>query len=190
VLRTRGDFLSYFGNTDAIALYQRSEALDPLRVRNAVNRASMQFNLGRFDDAIASTRRFLAMNAGDAVALNLLSSALLAKGRPAEALRVIAGLPADDAFRLTIDAAATAGIDRAASNRALAALVGKYGTNAQYQIAEVHAWRREPDLAFAALQQALNGLDPGLIAFKTDPLLAPIHGDPRYGEWLRKIGFP
>lgn len=189
VLRTRGDFLSLFGNAEAITLYQRSEALDPLRTRNAANRADMQFNLGRFDDAIASARGFLAQNAGDPGASKSLGFSLLARGRPAEALRAVGAIDPDDYGRLTIVAAANATIDRPASDRALSTLVLKYGDVAQYQIAEVHAWRREPDLAFAAIQRAWDGLDPGLIQFKTDPMLAPIRSDPRYGDWLRKIGF-
>ncbi len=190
VLRTRGNFLSLFGNAEAITLYQRSEALDPLRTRNAVDRADMQFNLGRFDDAISSARGFLAGNAGDSRTSKTLGFALLAIGRPAEALRAVGAIDPDDFGRLTIVAAANATIDRPASDRALATLISKYGDVAQYQIAEVHAWRREPDQAFAAIHRAWDGLDPGLIQLKTDPLLAPIRSDPRFGEWLRKIGFP
>ncbi|WP_179640811.1 TIR domain-containing protein [Sphingomonas guangdongensis] len=189
VLRTRGDFLAQFGDSEAINLYQRSEALDPLRARNAVNRASMQNYLARFDDAIASAQSFLAEHAGDPQGSAALATALLAKGRAGEALQALAVLTADDPFRLTLEAAAYSATDRTASNRSLAALTEKYGYNAQYQIAQVHAWRREPDLAFAAIGRAWHGLDPGLNGFKTDPLLAPIRSDPRYGEWLRRIGF-
>ena len=50
--------------------------------------------------------------------------------------------------------------------------------------------RREPELAFEAIARAWDGLDPGLIGLKIDPLFAPIRPDPRFGEWLPKIGFP
>ena len=190
VLRSRGDFLSLFGNAEAIALYRRAEALDPLRPRNPITRASMQLNLGRFDDAIASARAGLVRFPHDSVALGILGQALLAKGQPGEAMKVAALVAPDDPNRPWLEALATAASDRAASDRALATLVGKYSDYAQYQIAEVHAWRREPDLAFAAIARAWDGLDPGLFTFKTDPLFAPIRPDPRFGEWLRKIGFP
>jgi hypothetical protein len=85
-----------------------------------------------------------------------------------------------------------AGSDRAISDRALGTLTAKYDEFVEYQIAEVHAWRRKPDLALAlvlaAIQRAWDGLDPGLTGLKTDPLFAPIRFDLRYGEWLRKIG--
>ncbi len=190
VLRKMGDFLSLLGDERAIDFYRRSEALDPLRPRNAINRAYMQLSLGRFDDAIASTRAGLVRFPNDSSALAALAQALLAQGQPGEALKAAALAPADDPYRLVIEAAAKAATDRAASDRALATLVEKYGYGAQYQIAEVHAWRREPDLAFAAIARAWDGLDPGLAILKTDPLLAPLRPDPRFGEWLRKIGFP
>jgi tetratricopeptide (TPR) repeat protein len=190
VLRTRGNLLGQLGDDQAIALYQRAEALDPLRPRNAINRADMQYYLGRFDDAIASAQSGLARFPDDPRALNSLALALLAKGEPGEALKAAAPLPADSYPRLVIEAAAAATTDRASSDRALATLVAKYSDSAQYQIAEVHSWRREPDLAFAAIARAWDGLDPGLASLKTDPLLAPIRTDPRFGEWVRKIGFP
>lgn len=189
VLRKMGDSVCLLGDDRAVAFYGRSEALDPLRPRNAIDRAYMQLSLGRFDDAIASARAGLARFPNDPQALATLGTALLAEGKPGEALKIAALAPADDPYRLVIEAAAKAATDRAASDRALATLVEKYGQIAQYQIAEVHAWRREPDLAFAAIARAWDGLDPGLVGFKTDPLLAPIRPDPRFGEWLRKIGF-
>ncbi len=77
-----------------------------------------------------------------------------------------------------------------APDRALAELVRLYGDASQYQIAEVYAQRRAPDLAFAAIARAWDLGDPGLMDFKADPLLAPLRSDPRFATWLRKIGFP
>jgi tetratricopeptide (TPR) repeat protein len=190
VLRNRGVLLGSLGDPEGLVLFQHAEALDPLRPRNPLERANTELNLQRYDDAIASARTYLATKPGDPQGTFVLATALLAKGRSGEALRAVAATASDDPFVLPIVAAATAATDRAASDRALATLAAKYGSNAQYQIAEVHAWRRQPDLAFAAIARAWDGLDPGLLGVKTDPLLAPIRTDPRYGEWLRKIGFP
>lgn len=189
VLRKTANFLARQGDEKAIALYQRLEALDPLRARNPISRATMQVSLGRYDDAIASARTGLVRFPDDPSALYVLAQAQLAKGQSVEAVKATELLPADDPFRWAYAAAATAANDRAASDRALATLIAKYSYNSQYQIAEAHAWRREPDLAFAAIARAWDGLDPGLASLKTDPLLAPIRPDPRFGEWLRKIGF-
>jgi hypothetical protein len=96
----------------------------------------------------------------------------------------------DEYQRPFLEAVALARIDRTRSDRALATLVSNYREDGQYQIAAAHAWRREPELAFAAIARAWDRIDPGLILFKTDPFLASIRPDLRYGEWLRKIGFP
>jgi hypothetical protein len=48
-----------------------------------------------------------------------------------------------------------------------------------YQIAQVHASRREPDAAFEWLDRAYTQGDPGLSYMKPEPLFRPLHGDPR-----------
>jgi hypothetical protein len=104
-------------------------------------------------------------------------------------MKAVAPLEPDDYARLTVSAIATAA-DRGASDRTLAKLARLYSDSSQYQIAEVHAQRREPELAFAAIARAWDLVDPGLLGLKTDPLLAPLRPDPRFAMWLRKIGFP
>ena len=189
VLRRTSLFLAQLGDARAIQLFQRADALDPIRPRVGIGRAALQSSLGNVDNTIAQARAGLATDPNDALGLQMLGYALVAKGQPEEAMTTAALLPSDDVFRLTIEAAAAAGTDRAASDRLLAKVRAIHGDSAQYQIAQIHAWRREPDLAFAAIQRAWDGLDPGLIGLKTDPLLAPIRSDPRFSGWLRKIGF-
>ena len=189
VLRDKASFDARMTGSDAaIALVRRAIALDPLRRNNQGWLGSVLLKCGRIDDAIAAFRAALAEMPGSPVTLNVLAIALLAKGQRDEARRIVATLAPDGWQRLTIDAIATATIDRAASDRALAALAALDGT--QYQVAQVHAQRREPDAAFAAIARAWDMSDPGLSDFKTDPLLMPLRSDPRFGEWLRKIGFP
>ena len=190
VLRTKGGFDSLMGNEDAIALCRRAQALDPLRPRNPLILANACLNVGRYDDALSFAQAGLARFPGDIEALVTLTQALLAKGQPGEAMKAAAQVPPDGYARPFLESVATAATDRAASDRACATLIEKFSDVAQYQIAAAHAWRHEPDLAFAAIARAWDGLDPGLLQLKTDPLLGPLRLDPRYGQWLRKIGFP
>lgn len=190
VLRTKSGFDSLMGDDDAIALCQRAQTLDPLRPGNPLNLANVQLNLGHFDAAIAAAREGLVRFPNTAEALVTLVQALLAQGRSGEAIKAAVLVPPDNFDRPFLESVATAATDRAASDRALATLVGRFGDVAQYQVAEAHAWRHEPDLAFAAIARAWDLLDPGLLQLKTDPLLAPIRSDPRFGQWLGKIGFP
>jgi hypothetical protein len=44
--------------------------------------------------------------------------------------------------------------------------------------------------ALGWLDVALRMRDPGLMALKTDPLLDPLHQEPRFQAMLRELKFP
>lgn len=188
VLRRRSTFLSRFGGSDALTLCRRAIELDPLRPNAFSSLGEVLLNGGRIEEAISVLRKGLTLSPGIGSARAHLAPALIVAKQPGEALKVVALLPPDDFNRIMIEAIATAATDRAASNKALAAL--ERNDSANYQIAQVHAQLGKPDLAFTAIARAWDTVDPGLIGFKTDPLLSPLRPDPRFGEWLRKIGFP
>jgi predicted Zn-dependent protease len=75
----------------------------------------------------------------------------------------------------------------AESDEALRELTEKYAGNAAYQVAEVHAARGEADPAFEWLERAYVQRDSGLAWTKIDPFLRPLHADPRWGVFLRKM---
>ena len=58
-----------------------------------------------------------------------------------------------------------------------------------YQIAEAFAWRGENERSFEWLERAYVQRDPGLGHTFTDPFFAPLHEDPRWPLFLRKMGF-
>lgn len=94
-------------------------------------------------------------------------------------------------FRLSGTAAArwTLG-ERAAADDALRALTRRYGHIAQYEVAQVHAWRGERDQAFAWLQRSVAGREASVMYLPFDPMLRPLHGDPRWTALLRSAGLP
>jgi hypothetical protein len=61
---------------------------------------------------------------------------------------------------------------------------------ATYQIAEVHAFRGEDDLAFECLQRAYAQRDSGVVSIKGDRLMRGLVDDPRYKAFLRKLKLP
>ena len=189
VLRRKATFMATVGSGGAVPLYLRAQSLDPLRPNGLSTLGWILLASGRVDEAITTLQSALVRLPGSDTVTSNLATAYLAKGQPREALKAAAGLKPDSYQRLVIEACATAR-DRASSDRALAKVVKLYGSNGQYQIAEIYAQRHEPDLAFSAIARAWDLLDPGLISFKTDPLLAPLRSDPRFAAWLRKIGFP
>jgi len=52
----------------------------------------------------------------------------------------------------------------------------------------VYASRKDFDGAFEWLERAYRQHDPGLAWSKSDSLLIPLHADPRWPVFLKKIG--
>jgi hypothetical protein len=77
-----------------------------------------------------------------------------------------------------------------ASDAALAQLIEHHGNEAAYQVAETSAWRGEHDRVFEWLERAYTQRDPGLAMTSSDPFLRPVHDDPRWPPFLKKMGFP
>jgi predicted Zn-dependent protease len=76
------------------------------------------------------------------------------------------------------------------SDAALAELIEKFQADMAFQIAEVYAFRGEPDRAFEWLDRAYAQHDTGLIGIKGDLLLKSLERDPRYVSILNKMGLP
>ena len=76
------------------------------------------------------------------------------------------------------------------SDAALAAFKSKYAGEMAYQIAEVHAFRGEADLAFEWLDRAYEQRDPGVTEIKCDRLFRTLVDDPRYKAFLKKLKLP
>ena len=108
-------------------------------------------------------------------------------GRIEEALRRLQLEPAEWA-RLTGLAVVHHVAGRACeSDQALRELIER-SASAAYQIAVVHAVRHDRNAMFEWLDRALEGHDAGLVSAPTEPWFRPHHDDPRWAEFLRKMG--
>jgi len=115
---------------------------------------------------------------------------LLELGRREEALEEARREP-EEVFRLFALAIVEHALGHAAqSDRALAELIEKYRIDSGYQIAEIHAVRGDVDGAFHWLEQSYAERDPGLTELLSSPRLGPLHGDPRWNLFVRKMGLP
>jgi TolB-like protein len=61
--------------------------------------------------------------------------------------------------------------------------------SANYFAASLYTAMDEKDMAFQSLQKAYTGHEVDMVWLKVDPLFRPLHGDSRFEELLRKIGF-
>ncbi len=77
---------------------------------------------------------------------------------------------------------------REEADAALRTLLDK-GQNQPETIATLYAYRGDKDSAFEWLDKAASAHDPAVSTVRTEILLDPLHDDPRWLPFLRKIGY-
>lgn len=191
--------LSTYGNVvlratgrlpEAAALMRRAVVLDPLNPRFLNELGCVLVGLGELAPAREVLNRSLELSPRQTFTAGYVGLAWLLEGKPEEAL--VANERASlELFRLTGAAMAHHDLGHAAeSRRLLDEIIAKYSHSAAYQIAEVHAWRGEPERAFAWLERARVQRDGGLTIVKTDPCMRNLRADPRWRPLLRSLNLP
>jgi TolB-like protein/DNA-binding winged helix-turn-helix (wHTH) protein len=173
----------------AIAAARRAVEVDPLSA-NPWHVLGISLAFGRFPaEALDAFQKGLAVDASNPFLLYRMAVVHLTAGQAAAALDV-ARRNSDADLRLALSAMALHSLGRRAeSDQALHELTEKSAADSAYQIAEVHAWRGEADLAFAWLSRAVAQMDGGLAEIQSDPIIAGIRNDPRYAALLRQLNF-
>ena len=175
---------------EALQLNRRAVDLDPLNAGSWESLAETEFYMGQLDKATADFKKALELNP-DFFAHMTLSQTYLMQGRPQDALREIELVRSPSADRPFLYAMAYCALGRKKeSDAALSELITKYHAVYAYQIAEVYAFRNQPDEAFEWLDRAYAQGDGGLTETKVDPLLKSLHNDPRYAAFLKKMRLP
>jgi len=175
---------------EAIRLYQRAIARDPLRGTAHNNLGMTLYYAGRLPDAETALRKLIELSPGLAVVQCHLGKVLLARGEHEAALAAIQKESSEAWRAIGLPLAYHALGRRAESDRALRELTQKFAGEWAFQIAEVHAFRGEIDEAFAWLDRAYAQRDGGLAEIKGDPLLKNLEGDPRFEAFLRRMRLP
>lgn len=174
---------------EALALTRRSSELNPKYATPFTVRGYHLIALGRYDEARRSLQQALHNSPLDEHARYYFGLVELLQGHTQQALDNF-----DDSahvLRLTGQAIGyyTLG-DQAASERALQLLISRYGFLVPYQMAEVYAWRGEPDKAFEWLQRSTELRDASFMYLAFDPLLDNIRADPRFAALMKQVGLP
>jgi tetratricopeptide (TPR) repeat protein len=167
--------------------YKQAVALDPV---NGQARSFLAFTLvvaGRFEEARAEYPRVVELNSAIPWAHAGLGLGYLLQRKFEEAAAAAEGDAGNWAKLLVVSCARWGQKKISESNAALAELE-KLGDTAAYQVAEVHAYRGEKDLAFEWLERARQQRDPGLANMRMDPLLGNITKDARWNTFLHTIG--
>jgi adenylate cyclase len=176
--------------SEAIELATKAIERDPLRPNSYNNLGLALLAVNRDTEAEAAFRKALELNPDGAIRHYEIGRALLLQGKADAALREMQQ-ETDEGWRLSgLPLVFHALGRRSESDAALAALKDKYAGDSAYQIAEVHAFRGEADLAFEWLERAYNQRDGGVSEIKGDRLMRGLVGDPRYKAFLRKLKLP
>ncbi len=189
VVRSAASLAATRGRLDeAFELGKRAAALDPLSVSVYLNRAHHAMRAGRLGEAEDAAQKALELNPDRPWARSLLGRALLVQSRPAEALAEFEQ-EAHPALRLHgLALAHHALANPTAATAALAELTERFGDDAAFQVAEVHAFRGDTDAAFEWLERAYAQRDGGLADMLRDPFLVGLEDDPRWHPFLAKMG--
>ena len=175
-------------NTQALDLFRRAVALDPV---NAQARAFLAASLsasGRQEEARTEYAREIELNPSAPNSHAGVGLAYLLEGKFEEAA-VAAQKDAADWARLLILSCARWGQKRVPeSDAALAELIKIASETGACQIAEVYGYRNDKDHAFEWLERARRQHDAGLPTLRPDTLLPNLHNDPRWDAFLRTMG--
>jgi TolB-like protein/DNA-binding winged helix-turn-helix (wHTH) protein/Tfp pilus assembly protein PilF len=182
--------LGVFGRLPEAVRYARlAVSLDPLSADPTFSLALWLLMSGDLDGADAMFEKGAAL-APRHYGANFLGSSALLKGEAARALTAFRSAPEEWARLLgTALAEHSLGHDQA-SRDALDRLTERWGHVAQYQVAQVHAWRGEREQAFHWLERAYQERDGGILSIKVDPVFRSLHDDPRYASLLVRLRLP
>ncbi len=161
---------------------------DPLFAPGIVSLMYIYEVLGEFDKATETALRLQEISPDAFGTSYYLANTYIFKGDFEEGLRVAQNEKLDG-FRYTAQAAAYFGLGEIQkSDDALAALQAIDRGGWDYQHVQAHAFRGELDEAFAALERAFELRDSGVQLVLGDPYLENLHADPRYEEFVQRIG--
>lgn len=174
---------------EALALMQQSLTLDPLSVATHNSAAILWLWIDDADRAAEHCRLALDLDPHAALSHAIHSAALQMQGRPEEALAE-AEREEHRVFRCLALAYRHYEMGHTAeADAALRELIDDHGWTAAYQVAMVYAGRNDADHAFEWLERAFDQRDPGVPQAAGDPWLRPLHGDPRWAAFVKRLGF-
>ncbi|MFN2603746.1 MAG: protein kinase [Gemmatimonadaceae bacterium] len=190
--RYYGNLLKAIGRFDsALAVIQRAEELEPLSAGRANSVALMYITLGRYDDAIGQAKKALDLDPNYADAHLAMGNALLAKGKPAEAVVEFSRAPKMANRMRSGVAMAEAAVGH--RDRALEIARNLESESQRHyigpeNIAAVYVALGDKEGAFAWLEKAYQARSAYMALLRSDRRWDPIRGDPRFAALVKKIG--
>jgi len=173
---------------EAGELYERSAALDPLRLGNIRARAINFAARGRFDRAIEAFDRLLALNPADEQGRLYLSLAYSMQGDPERALVEAEIIPAGVARSFAMSHIHFALGNSEKAQEYADEFLQLYADEYPVSMAAIFSSRGEMDLAFDWMEKAYQEHREGVIYVLSSATLRNLTYDPRFPAFVEKIG--
>jgi tetratricopeptide (TPR) repeat protein len=190
VLQYTGVALALFQHPEGLAATRRAATLDPLNPLSHLTLGITLYLSHQYQAAVDTLDRAAALDPTTAGSRIYRGLAYIELGQFDAALnsclRAPSGVNGDACLAMAYQK-----LGRIAEAQAtLRQLRDSGGDAAAWQIAEVYASWGDADSTVQWLQTALRLRDPGLIAFRTEPIMDPLRGDPRVQAIDRELKLP
>ena len=192
-----GSILTEIGPLDeALAERRLSLRLDPLSLAANNSLGVVLTQMGRYPEAVTSLQAAVELEPDYADAHGWLGYAYLKMGRKDEAVAEVEKCAqlSHDQPRMVARLAHVYGLvgRKADGQRLLQSLIDR--SQAEYvppmRFAHAYAGLGDFDRAFARLEEAYQQGGATLMRLKSDPMLDPLKGDPRFADLVRRLNLP
>lgn len=190
VLSNAGGNAAYMGHFDvAVAATRRAVVLDPLNRSSHTGFGLALYLARRYQEAAAAYAEAISLNPDFAPAYAERGLALYGQG-DLQGARASCEAKRDFWYDQQCLAVVYEKLGRHADAEAeLRKIQAAAGDAAAYQYASILAQWGDHEKALGWLDAAFRMRDPGLMALKTDPLLDPLHQEPRFQAMLKALKF-
>ena len=173
---------------EAEALLRRAIEQDPLS-SSTYNMLGLVYRaMGRPAEAEAAYRKSLEIMPHRITSHLMLAILCADQGRHEEALAEADAEPAEWARLTALAYAHHVAGRKTEADQALRKLEIEHAVDSAYQIAALYAFRHEADATFLWLDRGLAQRDAGMPQAYSEPGFRYLHGDPRWAEFVRKVG--
>lgn len=173
----------------AADLFHKAIAADPLRPDFYANLASVLLAQGQLDAAEQVIRKALILQPGYPTLYTFLTEVDILRGDAAAAMRD-ARRETDPVYGPWLRALAQQiSADHKQADAALNDYIARHGKHQPYNVADLHALRKQPDKMFEWLQRAWAQRDPSFNLF-SDPFVLAYRHDPRFAALCKEAGLP
>ena len=175
---------------ESLEYYQRILDQDPLDLVNLYNKADALHRLGRLEEARQAYGRLLELNPEDWGSHTQVAIIMLHQDQAQEAwLELDLEVDPQQQEYGRILALSALGKEAEAEQR-LALFIEQHQSWAAFLIAGIYTWQGDKDAAFNWLEQAYQQHSGLLSTIILEPLLLPLHDDPRWGDLLDRMNLP